>query len=240
MRHDGRQANELRPMSIQRDFIETANHSVLIAFGKTRVICSATVEASIPRFLKDTGRGWITAEYAMLPTATSDRNRREVTKGRQSGRTMEIQRLIGRSLRAAVDLDKLGERSIMIDCDIIQADGGTRTTAITGGMVVLNLAIQSLLNRGLINEDPILNRVSAISVGLVNGQPVLDLDYVEDSSADVDLNLVMTEDGRFIEIQGTAEKEPFTSEHLTEFLELGRHGIASIFQRIHHNSSATV
>ena len=231
MRHSGRKNNELRELTIQKDFIDTAFSSVLISFGGTRVICTATVEDSVPRFLKDSGQGWITAEYSMLPASSSDRIRREVTKGKQSGRTMEIQRLIGRSLRAAVDMEALGERSIMIDCDVIQADGGTRTTSITGGMIVLYDAIQKLMSQGKLDVNPVRNFVSAISVGLVDGDVLLDLDYKEDSSADVDMNLVMTDDGRFIEIQGTAEQTPFDSNHLTDFLEVGKAGIDTIISR---------
>tara|TARA_A100001015_G_scaffold321681_1_gene454022 strand:- start:3486 stop:4208 length:723 start_codon:yes stop_codon:yes gene_type:complete len=232
MRHDGRRYNQLREIKIERNFISSADSSVLISFGNTRVICTATIEEGVPRFLRDTGQGWITAEYSMLPASTSERIRREVSKGKQSGRTMEIQRLIGRSLRAAVNMDVLGERSIMIDCDVIQADGGTRTTSITGGMIVLYDAISQLMAKELITENPIQNVVSAISVGLVDGQVVLDLDYVEDSSAEVDLNLVMTDDNRFIEIQGTAEQTPFSSDHLTQFIEIGTSGIQEIIQKV--------
>ena len=231
MRHDGREINQLRDITIQKDFIENADSSVLISFGKTRVICTATVEDGVPRFLKETGSGWITAEYSMLPASTNERIRREVSKGKQSGRTMEIQRLIARSLRAAVDLEKLGEVSIVIDCDVIQADGGTRTTSITGGMIVLYDVIQKLIQSGRLSQNPIRNFVSAVSLGVVDGRVVLDLDYVEDSSADVDLNLVMTDDGRFIEIQGTAEKEAFSSEQLTSFLTLGKEGISTIIEK---------
>jgi ribonuclease PH len=232
MRHSGRQNNAIRPITIEKDFIQTADSSVLISFGNTKVICTATLEDTVPRFLKDTGSGWITAEYAMLPGSSNDRIRREVTKGKPSGRTMEIQRLIGRSLRAVVDLKKLGERSILIDCDVIQADGGTRTTSITGGMIVLYDLIDQLVAKGQIKSTPILNFVSAISVGLVNGEVLLDLDYQEDSTADVDMNLVMTDDGRFIEIQGTAEKSPFSASHLASFLEVGELGIESIIQQV--------
>ena len=231
MRHDGRQANDLREVTIQRDFLDNKHSSVLISFGKTRVLCTATIEESVPRFLKDSGSGWVTAEYSMLPASSNERIRREVSKGKQSGRTMEIQRLIGRSLRAAIDLEALGERSIMIDCDVIQADGGTRTTSITGGMIVLYAAIQKLMSEGKLINNPIKNFVSAVSLGLVNGDVVLDLDYVEDSSADVDLNLVMTDDGRFIEIQGTAEQQPFSSDQLNQFISLGKEGIFSIISK---------
>ena len=232
MRTNNRQNNELRPIEIKRNFIENADASVLIAFGKTKVICTATIEESVPRFLKDSGSGWITAEYSMLPACANERIRREVSNGKQSGRTMEIQRLIGRSLRAAVDLNALGERSIFIDCDVIQADGGTRTTSITGGMIVLYDAIQSLINANILKTNPIKNFVSAISVGLVNNHVMLDLEYLEDSSAEVDMNVVMTEDGRFIEIQGTAEQTPFSSEHLSEFLSVSQHGITTIIDTI--------
>ncbi|MGC6367255.1 MAG: ribonuclease PH [Candidatus Marinamargulisbacteria bacterium] len=231
MRHDGREANQLRELKIERDFLENAHSSVLISFGKTRVLCTATIEESVPRFLKDSGSGWVTAEYSMLPASSNERIRREVSKGKQSGRTMEIQRLIGRSLRAAIDLEALGERSILIDCDVIQADGGTRTTSITGGMIVLYDAVQKLISNGKLINNPIKNFVSAVSLGLVNNNVVLDLDYVEDSSADVDLNLVMTDDGRFIEIQGTAEQSPFTSDQLSEFLTIGNEGISNIIAK---------
>lgn len=232
MRHSGRQNSELREIKIEKNFIENADSSVLISFGKTKVICTATIEEGVPRFLKDTGSGWVTAEYSMLPASANERIRREVTKGKQSGRTMEIQRLIGRSLRAAIDLEGLGERSILIDCDVIQADGGTRTTAITGGMIVLYDAIESLISAGKLTQSPIQNFVSAISIGLVDGKVLLDLDYIEDSSAEVDLNLVMTDDGRFIEIQGTAEQTPFSSEHLDSFLTIGTQGIQSIIDTV--------
>ena len=231
MRHSGRKNNELRQITIEKDFIDTAYSSVLISFGGTKVICTATVEDGVPRFLRDTGQGWITAEYSMLPASSNERIRREVSKGKQSGRTMEIQRLIGRSLRAAVDMEALGEKSIMIDCDVIQADGGTRTTSITGGMIVLYDAIQKLMDTGQLAVNPVRNFVSAISVGLVDGDILLDLDYKEDSSADVDMNLVMTDDGRFIEIQGTAEQTPFDSDHLAEFLSVGKSGIDTIISR---------
>ena len=240
MRHSGRQNNELRPITIEKDFIENADSSVLISFGKTKVICTATIEESVPRFLKDTGSGWVTAEYSMLPACANERIRREVTKGKQSGRTMEIQRLIGRSLRAVIDLKALGERSILIDCDVIQADGGTRTTSITGGMIVLYDAVQSLISQGKLRETPIRNFVSAISIGLVGDDILLDLDYVEDSSADVDLNLVMTDDGRFIEIQGTAEQTPFSSDHLASFIEVGTNGINTIIDTVKQSLMVSV
>ena len=232
MRSNNRKNNELRPMTIEKNFIENADASALISFGKTRVICTATIEESVPRFLKDTGKGWVTAEYAMLPASSNERIRREVSNGKQSGRTMEIQRLIGRSLRAAINLDDLGERSIYIDCDVIQADGGTRTTSITGGMIVLHDAIQSLLDSQRLSVSPIQNFVSAISVGLVDNQVMLDLDYIEDSSAEVDMNLIMTDDGRFIEIQGTAEQTPFSADHLAEFLSVGKAGISTIIDTV--------
>ena len=232
MRQNNRQNNELRPITIEKNFIQTADSSVLISFGNTKVICTATIEESVPRFLKDTGSGWVTAEYSMLPACANERIRREVTKGKPSGRTMEIQRLIGRSLRAAIDLNALGERSILIDCDVIQADGGTRTTSITGGMIVLYDAIQRLISEEKISTNPIQNFVSAISVGLINDTVLLDLDYQEDSNADVDLNLVMTSDGRFIEIQGTAEQTPFSSDHLSSFLTIGTTGIETIIDKV--------
>ena len=232
MRHKGRANDELREIKIERGFIETADYSVLISFGKTKVICTATVEDGVPRFLKDTGQGWVTAEYSMMPGSTSTRNRREVSKGKQSGRTMEIQRLIGRSLRAAIDMEKLGERSIIIDCDVIQADGGTRTASITGGMIVLYDAINDLISKNSISVNPIRSFISAISLGIVDGQILLDLDYEEDSSADVDLNLVMTDDSRIIEIQGTAEQVPFSQDQLSQFLAIGEQGITKLIKHI--------
>jgi ribonuclease PH len=220
--------DQLRPTHITTDFLITAEGSVLIETGNTRVLCAATVESSVPPFLRGSGKGWITAEYAMLPRATATRTAREVTKGRASGRTHEIQRLIGRSLRAAVDLTALGERSIIIDCDVLQADGGTRTAAITGAYVAAAIAIGTLVKFKAVGKSPLLDSVAAVSVGIVGGVPMLDLCYEEDSRADVDMNLVMTGAGKFIEIQATAERTPFDDEQLTELKRLGREGIGEL------------
>jgi ribonuclease PH len=210
----GRSADSLRSVSIIREFTKHAEGSVLISCGDTKVICTATVEESVPPFLRGKGTGWVTAEYAMLPRATHTRSSREAAKGKQSGRTLEIQRLIGRSLRAVVDLDALGERSILIDADVIQADGGTRTAAITGSYVALMDAINTLLKSGKLERSPIKEAVAAVSVGIVDGSVLLDLEYQEDSRAEVDMNFVITESGRFVEVQGTAEAEPFTLEQM--------------------------
>ncbi|MFH1026901.1 MAG: ribonuclease PH [Pseudomonadota bacterium] len=228
-RNDGRAARELRPITITRNFIKHAEGSVLIEFGDTRVICTASVEESVPPFLRGKGTGWVTAEYSMLPRATHTRSTREASKGKQSGRTLEIQRLIGRSLRAVVDLARLGERSIHIDCDVIQADGGTRTASITGAYVALVDALNTLLNRGLLAELPIREAVAAVSVGIVEGEALLDLNYPEDSSAEVDMNYVMTSSDRFVEVQGTAEAEPFTIAQMDEMRELAMSGIRRLF-----------
>jgi ribonuclease PH len=230
MRFDQRLPNQLRPVRIETGYLKTAEGSALIQAGNTRVLCAATVEDSIPSFLRGAGQGWITAEYSMLPRATVTRTPREVNKGRQSGRTMEIQRLIGRSLRAVVDLKALGERSIIVDCDVIQADGGTRTTSITGAFVALALAVDSLRKLGAIQTNPILTSVAAVSAGLVAGVPLLDLCYEEDSQADVDMNIVMTGDGRFIELQATAEKAPFDDTGMNALLALGRAGIRTLLE----------
>lgn len=210
----GRSADSLRSVSIIREFTKHAEGSVLISCGDTKVICTATIEESVPPFLRGKGTGWVTAEYAMLPRATHTRSSREAAKGKQSGRTLEIQRLIGRSLRAVVDLDALGERSILIDADVIQADGGTRTAAITGSYVALMDAINALLKSGKLERSPIKEAVAAVSVGIVDGLVLLDLEYQEDSRAEVDMNFVITESGRFVEVQGTAEAEPFTLEQM--------------------------
>ena len=238
-RNDGRSPNDIRELTIQKDYIANAYSSVLISFGNTKVICTATVEDSVPRFLKDSGQGWVTAEYSMLPAATNTRVRREISKGRQSGRTMEIQRLIGRSLRAAVDLEALGEVSIIIDCDVIQADGGTRTTSITGGMIVLYDAIQKLMANGQVRSNPIHQFVAATSVGLFGNDIYLDLNYEEDSSADVDMNLIMTEHGQFIEIQGTAEHAAFSEEQLAQFISVGKSGINAILNHVKSHLNTT-
>jgi ribonuclease PH len=228
MRKDGREAAQLRPVRVMTDFISSAEGSVLIEVGHTRVICTASVEDVVPSFLRNSGKGWLTSEYAMIPRATSTRTARESTTGKRSGRTHEIQRLIGRSLRAAVDLAAIGERTIWIDCDVIEADGGTRTASITGAFIALSLAIRRLTGSGKLAKDPIRRNVAAVSVGVVGGQPLLDLNYVEDSSADVDFNLVMTDRGEFIEIQGTAEREPFGGPVLEDLLRLGRQGITEL------------
>ncbi len=229
-RIDGRSANAIRPVSIERNYTKHAEGSVLVCFGNTKVLCTASVDASVPRFLKGKNQGWITAEYGMLPRATHTRNDREASKGKQSGRTQEIQRLIGRSLRAMVDLKKLGEHTITIDCDVIQADGGTRTAAITGAAVALADAVQYLLQAKMIKENPIIGLVSAISVGIYKGQVLLDLCYEEDSQCETDLNVVMTESGKYIEIQGTAEGVAFSRAEVDEMLLMAEHGIAGLLQ----------
>jgi len=228
-RNDGRCSDDLRPITITRNFIKHAEGSVLIEFGDTRVICTASVEESVPPFLRGKGTGWVTAEYSMLPRATHTRSAREASKGKQSGRTLEIQRLIGRSLRAVVDLDRLGERSIHIDCDVIQADGGTRTASITGAYVALIDALTTLRNRGQISLIPVRESVAAVSVGIVGGQVLLDLNYPEDSTAEVDMNFVMTSSDRFVEVQGTAEAEPFTIEQMDAMRSVAMTGIRRLF-----------
>ena len=219
----------MRKIEIVRDFTKYAAGSVLIKWGNTWVLCTASVSAKVPPFLRDTGKGWVTAEYSMLPSCTPERKDRDIKKLKQDARSTEIQRLIGRSLRAAVDLDSLGERMITVDCDVLQADGGTRCASITGGMLALEDAIGKLLASGELASNPIRQRVAAVSVGVCGGMPTLDLDYAHDSTADVDLNVVMTQDGRFVELQGTAEHDPFTGEHLEEMLALARKGIKKIF-----------
>lgn len=229
MRHDGRNNHQLREISIQTHVYKHPEGSVVISFGDTIVICSATLEDRVPPFLKGSGTGWVTAEYSMLPRATNTRNRREASKGKLTGRTMEIQRLIGRALRSVVDLEKLGERSIVVDCDVVQADGGTRTASITGAFVALRLAIDKLLQTNELTEDPIKEHLAAISVGiLADGTGVVDLDYDEDSQANVDMNLVMTEGGAFVEIQGTGEETTFTGEELNQMLLLGKTAIEEL------------
>lgn len=229
MRHDGRAVQQLRAIKIETNVFKHPEGSVIISFGDTKVICSATLEESVPPFLRNSGTGWVTAEYSMLPRATNTRNRRESAKVKLTGRTMEIQRLIGRSLRAVIDLEKLGERSIIVDCDVIQADGGTRTASITGGFVALRLAINKLLANGELKEDPIKEHLAAISVGVLpEGTVVTDLDYQEDSSAAVDMNLVMTESGRFVEIQGTGEEATFDDDELNALILHGKAGIQDL------------
>ena len=229
MRPSARTADELRPVKISRNYIKHADGSVLIEFGDTRVICTASIDNSVPGFLRGKGSGWVTAEYGMLPRSTGKRMRREASSGRQGGRTMEIQRLIGRALRASIDTEKLGERTINLDCDVIQADGGTRTASISGAWVALNDAVQSLIDTGDLKQNPILCQVAAISVGIYKGVPVLDLDYAEDSVADTDMNVVMNNQGGFIEVQGTAEAAAFSDLELNDMLALARSGITRIF-----------
>jgi len=227
-RPSGRRADELRPVRLLRQFTKHAEGSVLVEFGDTRVICTASVEERVPAFLKGKGEGWLTAEYGMLPRATNTRSDREAARGKQGGRTQEIQRLIGRSLRSVFDLAALGERTLHIDCDVIQADGGTRTASITGGFVAAFDACRWLRMRGMIDNTPISDFVAAVSVGLYLGAPVLDLDYVEDSGCDTDMNVVMTGNGGFVEVQGTAEGVPFTAQQMDAMLKLAKAGIHSL------------
>lgn len=224
-RHDGRRADELRPVEVIRGYVEFAEGSVLYSCGKTRVLVNASVDERVPDFIKGKGRGWVTAEYSMLPRSTETRSPREVSKGRLGGRTHEIQRLIGRSLRAICDMKALGERTIWFDCDVIQADGGTRTASITAAYMAFSDAVNKLITAGTLSSSPIIEEVAAVSVGIVKGEPVLDLDYIEDSTAEVDMNLVMTGSGRFVEVQGTAEGDPFTADQLTALIDLGRKGL---------------
>ncbi|EXJ12295.1 MULTISPECIES: ribonuclease PH [Nitrincola] len=232
LRAGGRAPDQLRPIKITRNFTQHAEGSVLVEFGNTKVICTASVDRGVPRFLRGSGSGWVTAEYGMLPRATNTRNDREATKGKQSGRTLEIQRLIGRSLRAAVDLKKLGENTILIDCDVIQADGGTRTASITGAYVALVDAINVLRRdkNGAVKGNPLKQAIAAISVGIHKGQAILDLDYNEDSDAETDMNVVMTDQGGFIEVQGTAEGAAYSQEQLNEMLGLAQKGIKELLE----------
>ncbi len=227
-RPSGRATNQLRDVEIIRNYTKHAEGSVLVKFGDTHVLCTASVEEKVPGFLKGKGQGWVTAEYGMLPRSTGSRMDREAAKGKQSGRTQEIQRLIGRSLRAIIDLEKLGERSIQIDCDVIQADGGTRTASITGAYVALQDAVSYLIGKDLIKASPLKDSVAAISVGVYKGTPVLDLDYIEDSDCDTDMNVVMTGKGGFVEIQGTAEGEPFSHADMEAMLDLADSGIKTL------------
>lgn len=231
IRPSQRTHNQLRNVEIIRHYTKHAEGSVLVKFGDTHVLCTASVEERVPGFLKGKGQGWVTAEYGMLPRSTGSRMDREAAKGKQSGRTQEIQRLIGRSLRAIIDLEKLGERSIQIDCDVIQADGGTRTASISGAYVALHDAISTLLTSGKLTESPLKQAVAAISVGVYKGQPVLDLDYIEDSDCDTDMNVVMTADGGFVEVQGTAEGEPFSRDAMNAMLDLAAHGIGQLITK---------
>ena len=226
-RHDGRAHDQLRSIKFQNNIAPHASGSTLIEWGDTRVICGVSIEESVPRWMQAQGvvGGWITAEYSMLPYSTLDRKRRDISRGKLDGRSTEIQRLIGRSLRAALDLKKMGSRTIWIDCDVLQADGGTRTASITGAFVALSIAVNKLINEGLILESPFLDPIAAVSVGIVEGQALLDLCYVEDVAAEVDMNLVMTSTGNFIEIQGTGEEATFTADQLTQMLEFGKQGV---------------
>lgn len=228
MRPSGRTASQIRPITFTRQFTAHAEGSVLVEFGNTKVICTASVIEGVPRFMKGQGKGWITAEYGMLPRATHTRNDREAARGKQGGRTMEIQRLIGRALRTAVDLKLLGENTITIDCDVIQADGGTRTASITGACVALVDALNFMRAKGMIKTNPLNFMVAAVSVGVYKGTAVADLDYAEDSNAETDMNIVMTETGKIIEIQGTAEEAPFSFEEMQQMMELGKHAIREI------------
>ena len=227
-RANRRTADQMRPVCFDRGFTRHAEGSVLIAFGDTRVLCTASVDSTVPPFLRGRGRGWVTAEYGMLPRSTHTRMPREAARGRQSGRTLEIQRLIGRALRQAVDLDALGERTITVDCDVLQADGGTRTASITGGWVALADALDGLVGAGALPETPLVAQVAAVSTGIVDGQVFLDLDYSEDSRADTDMNFVMDNEGRFIEIQGTAEAAPFTEDELRQLTVVAAKGISQL------------
>ncbi|MGA3204344.1 MAG: ribonuclease PH [Bryobacteraceae bacterium] len=230
MRIDKRDAAEMRPVTVTTDYLLTAEGSVLIEIGNTRVLCAASIEDTVPGFLRGSGKGWVTAEYSMLPRATATRTAREVSKGRASGRTMEIQRLIGRSLRSVVDTEVLGERSVILDCDVLQADGGTRTAAITGAYIAMSMALRQLVKFGTLKKSPVRDCVAATSVGLVNGEAMLDLCYQEDSRAEVDMNVVMTGAGQFVELQATAEKTAFDDSHLASLLVLARKGIAALIE----------
>ncbi|HQR50827.1 MAG TPA: ribonuclease PH [Methylophilaceae bacterium] len=231
MRPSLRAPGELRPVEIIRRYTKHAEGSVLVKFGDTHVICTASIDEKVPPFLRGKGQGWVTAEYGMLPRSTGSRMDREAARGKQSGRTQEIQRLIGRSLRSVIDLDKLGERTVQIDCDVIQADGGTRTASITGGFVALHDAVSTLLEKQLLAESPLRDFVAAISVGVFEGTPVLDLDYIEDSGCDTDMNVVMTGSGGFVEVQGTAEGAPFQRSEMDAMLGLAQAGIAELISR---------
>ncbi len=227
-RSHGRGAGDLRPVTIQPGFVATATGSALISCGETRVICTASIQESVPRWMAGRGTGWVTAEYGMLPASTGDRKARDVTKGRADGRTVEIQRLIGRSLRGVVDFKALGERTVYIDCDVLTADGGTRCASITGGYVALELAFQRLIAEGKLKAAPLTGSLAAVSCGIVDGEPLLDLDYGEDSTAEVDANVVMTGDGGLVEVQATAERTPLSRAHLDELLALAQHGIEGL------------
>ena len=229
MRPSERTPNQIRPVTFTRNYTMHAEGSVLVEFGNTKVLCTATVEAGVPRFMKGQGKGWVTAEYSMLPRATHTRSGREAARGKQGGRTLEIQRLIARSLRAALDLKLLGENTITLDCDVIQADGGTRTASITGACVALVDALTYMRSKGIIKTNPLKHMIAALSVGIYEGTPIADLEYTEDSEAETDMNIVMTETGKLIEVQGTAEGEPFSFEELDELLKIGKHGLRELF-----------
>lgn len=229
-RDDNRELNQLREVKITPNFIVHPEGSVLIEFGNTKVICNATVNESVPPFLRNQGTGWVTGEYSMLPRATETRNQREANRGKLSGRTMEIQRLIGRSLRACIDLKKLGERTVILDCDVIQADGGTRTASITGAYIALEIAIKRMLESGKIKENPLTSQIAAISVGVVGGEVMLDLKYTEDSAAEVDMNVIMNSENKFVEVQGTGEEATFTRDELNSLLDIAEKGIKELFE----------
>lgn len=229
MRPSGRTASQIRPVTITRNFTCHAEGSVLIEFGNTKVLCNATVEEGVPRFMKGQGKGWVTAEYSMLPRSTHTRSQREAARGKQGGRTLEIQRLIARSLRAAIDLKLLGENTITLDCDVIQADGGTRTASITGACVALVDALTYMRAKGIIKANPLKHMIAALSVGIHAGAAIADLEYTEDSTAETDMNIVMTETGKLIEVQGTAEGEPFSIDEMNEMLEIAKHGLRELF-----------
>jgi ribonuclease PH len=239
LRSTARLADELRPMQITRNYTRYAEGSVLVEYGNTRVICNASVVAGVPRFLKNAGQGWLTAEYGMLPRATHSRTDREARCGKQTGRTLEIQRLIGRSLRASIDLKQLGENTIQIDCDVIQADGGTRTAAITGACVALFDALATMRKKGEIQQNPFRFLIAAVSVGIYQGKPLLDLDYAEDSKADMDMNVVMSEHGEFIEFQATAEQKNFSKKELDQLLQLAECGIKQLIQKQRESLAST-
>jgi ribonuclease PH len=229
MRPSGRTSNQIRPVTITRQYTCHAEGSVLIEFGNTKVLCNATVEEGVPRFMKGQGKGWITAEYSMLPRATHTRSGREASRGKQGGRTLEIQRLIARSLRAAVDLKLLGENTITVDCDVIQADGGTRTASITGACVALVDALSWMRTKGILKTNPLKHMIAALSVGIYKGTPIADLEYIEDSDAETDMNVVMTDTGHLIEVQGTAEGEPFSFDEMQAMMELAKEGLRELF-----------
>ncbi|WP_300358846.1 ribonuclease PH [Fusobacterium sp.] len=230
LREDGREVDNIRKVNVIRNYTIHAEGSVLISFGNTKVICTASVSDKVPPFLRNQGKGWITAEYSMLPRATGERTQRESAKGKLSGRTMEIQRLIGRSLRSCIDLEKLGERTITIDCDVIQADGGTRTASITGGFIALAMAVERMVRNGVLTENPIKSKVAAVSVGIVSGIPMTDLKYSEDSAAEVDMNVIMNDKGEFIEVQGTGEEATYTRSELNQLLDMAEEAIKQLLE----------